>query len=84
MRVLLESDELGVLASTYVVLPDDDDRSGPIRRRVIDVALLIPDPRPIGRAWVEITAFDRLGEPMTAMRRQVVIGELVPEGPPPP
>jgi hypothetical protein len=76
VEIVLEGRGKQALVSRVVNTTDPHGGIRPIRSPVIDVELLIPSPRPVGRAWVVVTAYDRFGGQIGAMYRVVQVGEL--------
>jgi hypothetical protein len=83
VEIVLEGQGRQALASRVVDTTDPNGGIRPVRTPVIDVDLLIPTPRPVGRLWVVIKAYDPFGTLIGAMYRPVQVGELSPIGRPP-
>jgi hypothetical protein len=87
VEIVLEGRARQTLASQVVDTTDPDGGVRPLRTPAIDVELPIPTPRPVGRLWVVITAYDGFGSPIGTMYRLIQVGELSligrpPSGPP--
>jgi hypothetical protein len=74
IRIALHSDDGRSLDFTIVYTGDRDGGIRPIRLPTFHVELALPSPRPEGRLWVVITAFDASGVEVASMRRPVRIG----------
>jgi hypothetical protein len=78
--IVLEGRGRQALAAHVVDTTDPNGGIRPLRTPVIDVDLTIPTPRPLGRLWVVIRAYDPLGTLIGAMYRPVQVAELSPIG----
>lgn len=76
VRISLRTDDGTSLGSTIVYTGDRDGGIRPVRLPTIDVELALPSPRPEGRLWVVITAYDEFGVEISSMRLPVRIGAL--------
>jgi hypothetical protein len=83
VEIVLEGRGKQALASRVVDTTDPNGGIRPVQAPVIDVELPIPTPRPVGRLWVVITAYDRFGTRIGTMYRVVQVGEISPIGRPP-
>jgi hypothetical protein len=83
VEIVLEGRGRRALASRVVDTTDPNGGIRPLRTPVIDVDLPIPTPRPLGRLWVVVKAYDPFGTLIGAMYRPVQVGELSPIGPQP-
>jgi hypothetical protein len=73
VQVALEVDRLHPIGDVVI----DTNPDGGLRQDstpTFHVELALPDPRPIGRLWVVITAYDRAGNQLGTVRRAVLIG----------
>lgn len=76
VRIALHSDDGQSLDFAIVFTGDRDGGIRPIRLPTFHVELALPSPRPEGRLWVVISAYDELGVEIGVLRRPVVIGAL--------
>jgi len=74
IRIELETNDRHALATAVVDTANRDGGIRPLHAPSVDIALLIPTPRPIGWLWLVITAYDGAGTPIGTMRRVVDIG----------
>ena len=81
VRVSLEDDQARSLDALTIDTSDPDGGIRPVREPVFQVALALPLPRPEGRLWVAITAFDEYGLPLGLMRRPILIAKLATQVP---
>jgi hypothetical protein len=76
VRIALLSDGGLSLDHTIVFTGDLDGGIRPLTAPTFRVQLALPSPRPEGRLWVVITAFDEFGVQVGVLRRPVSIGAL--------
>ena len=74
LRIALEVDRFHRIESLVVDTTDPDGMLRPDRTPTFHVELALPTPRPVGRLWVVITAYDRSGHQIGSLRRAVLIG----------
>lgn len=76
VRIALHGDDARSLDSLTVSTADRDGGIRPVRLPAFHVELELPSPRPEGRLWVVITAYDEAGVEISSMRRPVKIAAL--------
>ncbi|HUG30730.1 MAG TPA: hypothetical protein VMQ65_09505 [Candidatus Limnocylindria bacterium] len=76
VRVALVADDGTGLDSVVIDTTNRDGGIRPVRAPTVQVELALPSPRPEGRLWVVITAYDEAGVEISSMRRPVRIGDL--------
>lgn len=78
LRIALEADRLHRLEAITLDATDPDGGLRPDRTLRFHAELALPSPRPTGRLWLVITAFDSAGHPIGTLRRAVEITGFVP------
>lgn len=76
VRVALLADDGSGLDAVLIDTANRDGGIRPVRAPTFRVELALPSPRPEGRLWVVITAYDEAGAEISSMRRPVRIAAL--------
>lgn len=76
VRIALQDDTGHLVASAVIDTANRDGTIRPVRAPTFRIELALPEPRPTGRLWVVVTAFDDAGAELGAVRRAVLLGAL--------
>jgi len=79
LRIALEVDRLHHLGTVTLDATDANGALRPDYPLLFHAELALPSPRPLGRLWLVITAYNRAGTAIGTLRKEIVVGPgLVP------